>query len=159
LAAALHRAKQQPMNPRVRRRAPGLLLSSAENWIDFWVICDAKQAYLFFTREHREVVVMTTPIGDFPSGFRDPQVVFSPLIEAAHVYRLQGAPERYEMLFEVAGGPLRKYGLATANALIGPWRTETTEYAHHVQFPIQAMQAAQHLGDYRALPWRLELLN
>ena len=166
-----------------------------EKWIDFWVICDAGNAYLFFTRSHRDVVVMTTAIADFPSGFHDPRVVYSPLIEAAHVYRIQGAAERYEMLFELADGRLRKYGLATAGALSGPWRTETAEFAagsqlsfesgmpawtsevshgellragyderlevaaHPVRFLIQGMPAAQHEGDYPALPWRLGLLT
>ncbi len=100
-----------------------------EKWIDFWVICDAGKAYLFFTRAHKEVVVMTTAIGDFPAGFRDPHVVLSPLIEATHVYRVQGATEQYEMLYELADGPLRKFGLATASSLAGPWRKESTEYA------------------------------
>jgi hypothetical protein len=98
-----------------------------EKWIDFWVICDVSKAYLFFTRSHREVVVMSTALGDFPTGFHDPQVIPVPVHEAAHVYHVQGAG--YEMLFELADGALRKYALATAPKLAGPWHTETTDYA------------------------------
>ena len=110
---------------------PKPLIDHTDNakWIDFWVICDAKKAYLFFTREQKEVVVMTTAIGDFPAGFADPKAVLSPLIEAAHVYRVQGSAERYEMLYEVADGQLRKFRLATAGALSGSWRQETDDYA------------------------------
>jgi hypothetical protein len=100
-----------------------------EKWIDFWVICDETKAYLFFTRSHREVVVMTTALADFPAGFANPRVVLSPLIEAAHVYRVEGTSPRYQMLFEIPDGSLRKYGRATAATLLGPWRTDTTDYA------------------------------
>lgn len=88
---------------------------------------------------------MTTAIADFPAGFHDPKVVMSPIIEAAHVYRVQGASTRYQMLFEIADGALRKYGLATAGALAGPWRIESTDYAAGRQLSFDF--PAQHWTD------------
>jgi endo-1,4-beta-xylanase len=98
-------------------------------WIDFWVICDSGTAYLFFTRAHKDVVVMTSPIGEFPNGFRDRRPVFSPLIEAAHIYRERGGAERYLMLFEAPDGRLRRFGLATASSLAGSWSVADAAFA------------------------------
>jgi endo-1,4-beta-xylanase len=101
-------------------------------WIDFWVICDRDTAYLFFTREHKNVVVMTTPIGEFPRGFHDMRPVFQPLIEAAHIYRARGSGQ-FLMLFEAADGGLRRYGLAVAKSLAGPWSVEDGDFAKGAQ--------------------------
>ena len=98
-------------------------------WIDFWIICDEKKAYLFFTRNHRDVVVMSTRLADFPQGFGDAKTVLSPVHEAVHVYALPGAKPGYVMLFEQQEGDLRHFGLASAPALGGPWTVTNPRFA------------------------------
>jgi len=100
--------------------------TEAAKWIDFWVICDASNAYLFFTRSQKEVVAMQTSLAEFPSGWKDPRVVYAPVHEATHVYRVG---KRYEMLVELIDGPLRKYALTTAPAPAGPWTLASEEFA------------------------------
>jgi hypothetical protein len=101
----------------------------AAKWIDFWVICDERQAHLFYTRAHKEVMVMSAPLAGFPAGFRDPAPVLSPLIESTHVYRVAGPQPRYVMLYEHASGDLRRFALAEAAQLRGPWKTIDLDFA------------------------------
>jgi hypothetical protein len=100
-------------------------------WIDFWVICDESTAYLFYTRAHRDLYLMTTGLGDFPAGFANPRRVFGPVHEAVHIYRAQGL-DQYHMFYEtrVPGAEdQRRWGLAVAENLAGPWRKVTDEFA------------------------------
>jgi hypothetical protein len=100
-------------------------------WIDFWVICDEQTAYLFFTRGHHDVYAATTPLDRFPTGWDSPRRVFGPVHEAVHVYRVLGRPE-YHMLYETrlpGSDTLRRFGLATAPELLGPWTKLTDEFA------------------------------
>jgi hypothetical protein len=57
--------------------------------------------------------------------------VFGPVHEAVHVYRVLGRPE-YHMLYETrlpGSDTLRRFGLATAPELLGPWTKLTDEFA------------------------------
>lgn len=102
-------------------------------WIDFWVICDETTAYLFYTRNHREVCAMTTPLADFPHGFAAPKVVFEPVHEAVHLYKAAGKPE-YHMLYEMrTDEDIRHFELATAPHPLGPWRIASETYAAGAQ--------------------------
>lgn len=98
-------------------------------WIDFWVICDDTTAYLFFTRGHRDVYVMTTRIRDFPRGFGNVRKTFSPVHEAVHIYKGKGRGE-FHMFYETrTADGVRGYGLATARHLLGPWSRVTDDFA------------------------------
>jgi len=100
-------------------------------WIDFWVICDSTMAYLFFTRGHRDVCVKTTDIARFPQGFTSARRVFGPVHEAVHVYKVEGR-ERYHMFYETllpGSERFRRYGLATAEHLLGPWERISDDFA------------------------------
>jgi endo-1,4-beta-xylanase len=100
-------------------------------WIDFWVICDQMNAYLFLTRDHKEAVVMTTRLEDFPCGFGSPRAVLAPVHEAVHVYRVQGrgTPE-YVMLYEQQEhGDIRYFGLARSTRLGSVWRISDERFA------------------------------
>lgn len=163
--------------------------SDRAKWIDFWVICDNRLAYLFYTRNHKDVTVMTTPLKDFPHGFSHPQVVFSGVHEAVHIYREAGMQEKYALLFESRNASgWRDYGLAEAPRLLGPWTTTNRHFASridngwsrdvshgellrtgydqlleadvaHAQFLIQGMPPQDHTGNYPSLPWRLILIR
>ena len=97
-------------------------------WIDFWVICDASSAYLFYTRRHRDVYVRTTAIEKFPSGWSAGAKAFGPVHEAAHIYKAKGRGE-YHMIYELNEGGVRSFGLATARQLGGPWNKVTDTWA------------------------------
>ena len=97
-------------------------------WIDFWIICDDTAAYFFYTRSHREVLVMTTSIENFPQGFGAARRVLSGVHEAVHVHRAEGCDE-YHMIYELNREGLRSFGLAVAKHLLGPWNKVTDEYA------------------------------
>ena len=157
-----------------------------DKWIDFWVICDDRLAWLFYTRNQREVYAMTTTLNDFPHGFGNPRKVFAGVHEAVHIYRDRTA---YAMLFETSGeGGWRHYGLAQSAQLAGPWTLTSSEFASQIdngwsrdvshgelirsgydekleanlkkaQFLIQGMPPAEHKGDYPSLPWRLGLIR
>jgi len=110
--------------------APRPLLSKDDKakWIDFWVICDASTAYLFYTRGHRDVYVRTAPIEKFPDGWSEGAKAFGPVHEAAHVYKVKGRDE-YHMIYELNDGGVRSFGLATASHLRGPWKKVTNTWA------------------------------
>ncbi|MBN2130342.1 MAG: hypothetical protein JW741_12640 [Sedimentisphaerales bacterium] len=97
-------------------------------WIDFWVICDATTAYLFYTRGHRDVYVRTTPIEKFPDGWSAGVKAFGPVHEAAHIYKAKDRDE-YHMIYELNEGGVRSFGLATARQLGGPWSKVTDTWA------------------------------
>ncbi len=108
---------------------PLVAKQDAAKWIDFWIICDAATAYLFYTRAHEDVYVMTTDVDRFPVGFSDPRRVFGPVHEAVHVYAASGLDE-YHMLYETRRcDDRRRYGLAIAGSPLGPWRDVTRDFA------------------------------
>lgn len=109
---------------------PQALLQKNEDakWIDFWIICDEDTGYLFYTRDHREVVVRTTSLDAFPRGWSEGQVVFDGVYEAVHVYKVQGRDE-YHMIYELNERGVRSFGLTRADHLTGPWEKVTNTYA------------------------------
>lgn len=109
---------------------PRVLVEKDEDakWIDFWVICDETTAYLFYTRNHHDVVVQTTSLDVFPQGWGKGRVVFRGVHEAVHVYRVHGRDE-YHMIYELNEQGVRSFGLAKARHLAGPWEKVTDTYA------------------------------
>ncbi len=97
-------------------------------WIDFWIICDEDTAYLFYTRNHRDVVMRRTSLEAFPSGWSEGRVLFSGIHEAVHIYKMRGQDE-YHMIYELNEKGVRSFGLSKANHLTGPWEKVTDAYA------------------------------
>jgi hypothetical protein len=91
-------------------------------WIDFWVICDEDEAYLFYTRNQSQMYYMTTSIEDFPHGFNNPQLCdgVGLVHEAVNVYRVRDSDE-YLMLVEMNIGGVRYFDYALSDDLSGPW--------------------------------------
>jgi Glycosyl hydrolase family 62 len=72
-------------------------------WIDFWVICDASRAHLFFTSLDGQMWRAETPLSDFPSGWSQPKVVLrDDIYEASHTYGLKGQ-EKFLTVVEARG--------------------------------------------------------
>lgn len=98
-------------------------------WLDFWVICDDTDCYLFSSDGNGHQYRSRTTVAEFPGGFRDTAIVLSEpnrfdLFEASNVYRL-GADGKYLMLVEAlaTGSDWRRYFRAwTADSLDGAWK-------------------------------------
>ena len=95
-------------------------------WIDFWVICDAERAYLFFTSLNGRMWRMWTPLDQFPRGFAHCELALqADIFEASHTYRILGE-QRYLTIVEAEGrrnGRPRYYKAYLADRLDGPWES------------------------------------
>jgi hypothetical protein len=91
--------------------------------IDYWVICDATHAYLFFTGDDGNLYRSRTKIEDFPNGMSDPEIAIREnrniLFEASMTYKIKGM-DKYLTLVE-ALEPTRFYRAFLADKLDGPW--------------------------------------
>ncbi|HUL54325.1 MAG TPA: non-reducing end alpha-L-arabinofuranosidase family hydrolase [Opitutaceae bacterium] len=96
-------------------------------WLDFWVICDAENAYLFSSGDDGRWYRCQTKLADFPHGFSAPTVVMATpnrfdLFEGSCVYRLKGT-SRYLAIIEcIARNGDRYYKSFLADRLDGAWR-------------------------------------
>ena len=93
-----------------------------KGWIDFWVICDQKRAYLFFTSLDGRMWRMWTPLNQFPNGFGHLELALqADIFEASHTYHLKGQ-NRYLTVVEAQGKEGRRYYKAyVAERLDGRW--------------------------------------
>jgi hypothetical protein len=106
--------------------APELLFAEqpqgVTQWIDFWVICDATRAHLFFTSLDGRMWRAETKLQDFPRGWSRPVVVLqADVFEAGHTYKLKGL-DRFLTVIEAQAGGRRYYKAYLANRLDGEWK-------------------------------------
>jgi hypothetical protein len=88
--------------------------------LDYWIICDERRVYLFFTSLDGRLWRLWTPIERFPRGFDHGAVALrGPFYEASHTYRLAGRGQ-YLTLVEEDGQ--RYYKAYVADRLDGAWR-------------------------------------
>ncbi|MBN1845966.1 MAG: hypothetical protein JW810_09800 [Sedimentisphaerales bacterium] len=93
------------------------------NWLDFWVICTDRQAYLFFTSLDGRMWRSRTPLGDFPHGWSAPTVALQgDVFEASHTYKLKGRSQYLTLIEAQNGAGWRYYKAYAADDLDGPWR-------------------------------------
>jgi len=97
--------------------------SAARLWIDFWVICDERNAYLFSTGDDGRLYRSRTKIENFPKGMSDPEIAIqgprNDVFEGGMTYRIKGTGT-YLTLIE-AIGPARYYRAWTSDRLDGEW--------------------------------------
>lgn len=110
--------------------APKSLLTKdiRAKWIDFWIICDKINAYLFYTEGHKGVMVRSTSLEEFPGGWGKSKKVLNNIHEAVHIYKAKNSSE-YHMIYELNRNGMRSFGLACATHLKGPWKKVTDNYA------------------------------
>lgn len=95
-------------------------------WIDYWVICDDRNAYLFSSGDDGKWYRCQTKLEDFPHGFSDPVVVMETpdrfdLFEASCVYHLKGTSQ-YLAFIECIGRDHNRYFKSfIADRLDGEW--------------------------------------
>jgi len=100
--------------------------SVVEGWLDYWIICDATHAYLFFSDDHGRYYRSRTRIEDFPRGFEDPVVVMheatNDLFEGSCVYRVKDT-NQFLCLVECIGKQgTRYYRAFVTDRLDGEWK-------------------------------------
>jgi endo-1,4-beta-xylanase len=97
-------------------------------WLDFWVICDAKDCHLFFSNDHGRWYKSKTSIEKFPRGFGEPVVAMEDaeagrLFEACNVYKIKGQNQYLALVeaFDKTSDHRRYFRSWTADSLEGPW--------------------------------------
>lgn len=96
--------------------------ANVKGWIDFWIICDAAKAHLFFTSNNGLMWRAETTLDHFPKGWSAPQVVLrDDIFEASHTYRLREL-DRYLTVIEAQAGSRRYYKAYLADRLDGEWK-------------------------------------
>lgn len=87
--------------------------------IDYWIICDDKTAYLFFTSNNGKMWRMKTSLDKFPNGFDDCQLVLqAKIFEACHIYKVKGTSQYINVIEENGRRYFKAY---VANRLDGAW--------------------------------------
>jgi hypothetical protein len=94
-------------------------------WLDFWVICDAVNCYLFSSDDNGHLYRQQTTVRNFPNGFSEPVIALQgarfDVFEASNVYKLEGT-NKYLLLVEAIGAAGRRYFRSwTADRLNGAW--------------------------------------
>jgi endo-1,4-beta-xylanase len=147
----LHRLKPVFLtNPRIEdpsgwSEAREIPTGKAENgfWIDFWIICDAQRAYMFYADQEGSVYRLSCDLEQFPEGFRRSipekaiHVVHNDcerpwrLFEAAHIYYVRNEDIYLALLEGAYSHPSREgdvdsrnrfiFGM-TADSLDGAWK-------------------------------------
>jgi len=107
--------------------APAIMkvATGQDAWLDFWVICDPADCYLFNTDDNGNLFRSRTPIGRFPEGFTDTAIALSgpkdDVYEASMHYRIAGTGQ-YLTVIEAIGPQGRYFRSWTSDRLDGVWR-------------------------------------
>ena len=130
---------------------PELLFSqqpeNVKRWIDFWVICDATRAHLFFTSLDGQMWRSQTSLTDFPSGWGRPSVVLSAdIFEAGHTYCLKGL-NKFLTIVEAQAGERRYYKAYISDELDGQWMPLAATEDKPFAGPTNARDTALHWTD------------
>jgi hypothetical protein len=130
---------------------PTLLFSkqpdNVNRWIDFWVICDATRAHLFFTSLDGQMWRSETKLADFPGGWSQPSVVLrGDIFEASHIYYLKGL-DKFLTIVEAQADGRRYYKAYLAETLDGEWMPLAATKEKPFAGPINTLDVAAHWTD------------
>lgn len=126
-----------------------------QKWIDFWVICDAEKAHLFYTSDDGHMWRRETGLGEFPFGWSEQKLVLQgDIFEASHTYKLKGR-EEYLTIIEALAPGRRYYQAYLADRLDGPWRGLADSLAK----PFAARENIQQSPEWTASVSHGELLR
>lgn len=105
--------------------------AEAQAWLDFWIICDATRAHLFFTSLDGRMWRAETTLAQFPHGWSEATVCLQgDVFEASHTYRLQGREEYLTLIEAQNGFGWRYYKAYRADRLDGPWQPVAADKEH-----------------------------
>lgn len=87
--------------------------------LDYWIICDDENAWLFYTSLNGKMWRMKTSLENFPSGFHDCQLALKgPIFEASHTYRIANQGKYLTIIEQKGRRHLKAY---LADRLDGKW--------------------------------------
>lgn len=123
--------------------------------IDYWIICDETDCYIFFTNLDGVLYRARTSKTDFPDGFDETaiEVVMTygqyELFQGVNVYKIEGA-DQYLLIANAINGNVGRYLAAwTATSLDGEW----TELA------ASAENAFASIDNVSGADWALDGIN
>jgi endo-1,4-beta-xylanase len=97
-------------------------------WLDFWVICDDANCFLFFSDDFGHWYRSQTTIDQFPKGFGEPAIVMSDpvashLFEASNVYKMRDTGKYLALVeaYDPSSTYHRYFRSWTADTLDGEW--------------------------------------
>jgi len=130
---------------------PQLLFSkqpeSVKRWIDFWVICDATRAHLFFTSLDGQMWRSQTKLSEFPGGWSQPSVVLrGDIFEASHTYYLKGL-KKFLTVIEAQAGGRRYYKAYLAETLDCQWMPLAASKDRPFASPVNTHDSSEHWTD------------
>jgi Glycosyl hydrolase family 62 len=110
-------------------------------WLDFWVICDSKTAYMFYTSLDGQMWRCQTPLEQFPKGWSTPVVALrGDIFEASHTYYVTDLKKYLTMIEAQNGDGWRYFKAYTAEQLDGEW----AEIAATREQPMASMKNVVH---------------
>jgi hypothetical protein len=113
-----------PSQPQKWTASSSLLGGGPSGGIDYSVICDSQNCYLFFAGDNGKLYQSKMPIGEFPSAFSGYKTLLSDstnnLFESPRIYSIVGTDE-YLLIVEAIGSGGRYFRSWTATNLEGPW--------------------------------------
>src|SRR5438445_3496951 len=116
-------------------------------WIDFWVICDATRAHLFFTSNDGRMWRRGTARAASPRGWGLPAVgVRGDIFEAGHTYRLKGL-NRFLTIIEAQDDGRRYYKAYLAERLDGDWKPLAATKEKPFAGPVDVRDRGPHWTD------------
>jgi endo-1,4-beta-xylanase len=109
---------------------PPVVVQQGHGWLDFFVICDTANCYLFGADDAGDIFRAQTTLANFPNGFGNTVVALhdgaGTVFEGAAVYKVKGS-NTYLMLVEGFNSAGRRiYRAWTASSLTGSWTPYAT---------------------------------
>ncbi|HJP78966.1 MAG TPA: non-reducing end alpha-L-arabinofuranosidase family hydrolase [Pseudonocardiaceae bacterium] len=105
---------------------PTIVSSNGSGWLDFFLICDSTNCYLFSMNDNGYVFRSRTSVSDFPNGMGNTVIALSDpdknhLFEADDVYKVAGSSQ-YLLIAEAIGSDGHRYFTSyTTGSLAGAW--------------------------------------
>jgi hypothetical protein len=95
------------------------------SWLDYWMICDTSNCYLFSSDDNGHIYRSQTSLANFPNGFGNTVIALQDsrfaLFEGSAVYTVVGA-NQYLLMQEAIGSDGRRwYRSFTSSSLSGSW--------------------------------------
>ena len=99
--------------------------SSVSDWIDFWIISDSTNVYLFFCGDNGNFYRSSTSLANFPNGFNTPVIVYTDsefnLFEADNVYTVEQTGTYLANIECIGSDGHRFFRALSATTLGGTW--------------------------------------
>lgn len=112
--------------------------------LDFWVICDDANAYLFFTTLNGKMWRAETTLENFPNrGWSKPVIALKDdIFEASHTYKLAGQSKYFTLVEAKNGRTSRYFKSYVAESLDGHWTPLANTKAKPFVSPINVVNQA-----------------